>query len=69
MKHEWNIQRKTIQQKQGQHRWDLAYQCLLKWAQSGNQKVSCVQNQEEVLDESGVIHKSIDSETGTEPEH
>lgn len=34
MKREWQINRTTVAQANGQQRWDQAYQLLLRWAQA-----------------------------------
>jgi hypothetical protein len=32
--HKWRIQRQGVPKENAQRKWDLAYQCLLKWAKA-----------------------------------
>lgn len=32
--HKWSIQRQVVPKENVQRKWDLAYQCLLKWAKA-----------------------------------
>ncbi len=60
MKQEWMIQRWTTEQKDGQRRWDLAYQCLLSW---GRERTELAQNNQEVQNESGHLCTGFDPKT------
>jgi hypothetical protein len=67
MKQEWTVHRQTIQQIDGQRRWDLAYQCLLKWARVTKQEqVSLLQ---EANHESGNLYSSFDQPPDADPDH
>lgn len=69
MKQEWRIHREVVPQADGQRRWDLAYQCLLKWATTTRQEILPVQTQQEAGDESGNLCARVDPKTGTNPDH
>lgn len=70
MKQKWNVYRRTLPQPGGQRRWDLAYQCLLKWAQAmSQQETSRIRNQQEVHDASGHLRARIDLATGPDPDY
>ncbi len=46
----WQIARSTLPRPDGAHRWDLAYQFLLRWAmeaEAGKPPAPCPQPQEE----------------------
>ena len=61
MKREWNVQRSCVGQPDGQYRWDLAYQCLLKWAKQSSPT-------QEVQNESGTLRSGFDSASTTQPD-
>jgi hypothetical protein len=69
MKQEWTIHRQTVEQADGQRRWDLAYQCLLRWAQATRQKNLSMQTQQEANDESSNLCAGIDAATSTDSDH
>lgn len=69
MKQEWTVHRRTVQQADGQHRWDLAYQCLLRWAQTARQETLSVQTQQEAHHESSDLRSGIDTAAGAGPDH
>jgi hypothetical protein len=69
MKQEWIIHRRTVEQTDGQRRWDLAYQCLLRWAQAARQGTSSVETQQEAHHESSDLCSSIDPTAGTGPHY
>lgn len=69
MKQEWNVHREVVQYSDGQRRWDLAYQCLLRWATATRQETSSIQAQQEARDESSHVCSSVDPKTGANPDH
>ena len=70
MKHEWTIHRQTTARRDGQRRWDLAYQCLLKWAEVARQEsLSNPITRQEVLDASSHVCTSIDDGAGRSTDH
>jgi hypothetical protein len=56
---QWRVQRTSLQQSHSQMRWDLAYQCLLKWEQTLKTKP-----QQEARDESSHLRPCINTGTG-----
>jgi hypothetical protein len=69
MKQEWTIHRRTVEQADGQRRWDLAYQCLLRWAQMAGQEALSTQIQQEAHHESRGLRASIDPAAGSNSDH
>jgi hypothetical protein len=69
MKQEWAIRRQTVQQSDGQRRWDMTYQCLLKWAQAAIQEASPMQTSQEVQHASSNLCSSLDPAAGTDADH
>ncbi len=67
MKQEWTIHRQTVQQIDGQRRWDQAYQCLLKWARAIQQ--GPVTLRQEANDESSNLCPSFDQSPDADPDH
>jgi hypothetical protein len=67
MKQEWAIHRQTVQQIDGQRRWDLAYQCLLKWAQVMQQEQATLF--QEANHEGGDLRPSFDQPADAESDH
>jgi len=59
MKQEWTVRRQIAEQADGQRRWDLAYQCLLRWAQSMRQEPQSTQQE--------AYHESSDLRAGVDP--
>jgi hypothetical protein len=57
----WTVQRICIEATDAQRRWDLAYQCLLKWSQETREK--------ETGNESRDLRQSIDPAPGRRPDH
>jgi hypothetical protein len=55
---QWTVQRKTIPKEDAQIKWDLAYQCLLKWAQKRE-----ISQEQEVQDESSDLRQGINART------
>jgi hypothetical protein len=53
---QWVIRRTSSQSFDAQRRWDLAYQCLLKWSQAMREK--------EISDESRPLRPSINPASG-----
>lgn len=62
---EWTIHRKTIQQSEGQRRWDLAYQYLLRWSEESNAYLKT----QEANHESSDLCAGLDPTPGPEPDH
>lgn len=62
MEKQWQVQRTMIARKDAQLRWDLAYQCLLKWRRGVN-----ASQRQEVGNESRNIRPSVNSNTGRIP--
>jgi hypothetical protein len=69
MKQEWTVHRRTAEQVDGQRRWDLAYQCLLKWAQAAGQETLPTPTQQEAHDESRDLCTGIDPAAGSNSDH
>ena len=69
MKQEWIIHRRMVQQVDGQRRWDLTYQCLLRWAKAARQETSTIERKQEAHDESGYLCSSIDPAAGADPDY
>ena len=65
MKQEWSIQRRTTEQKDGQRRWDLAYQCLLSWER---ERIKLTQSNQEVQNESSHLCTGFNAETNRKPD-
>ena len=65
MKQEWLIRRRTVEQKDGQRRWDLAYQCLLSWER---ERGTLTQNNLEANHEGSHLRTGIDPETSGKPD-
>lgn len=62
MNQQWTIQRKMEPQKDGQRRWDLVYQCLLRWAQTNtSEHPNCTQ--QEAPNESRDLRTCLDTRT------
>ena len=55
----WAVRRKAIPQEDAHLKWDLAYQCLLKWAQT--KQVIQAQQDQEVHDESSHLCPRINA--------
>jgi type VI protein secretion system component VasF len=70
MEQEWTIHRQTTIRRDGQRRWDLAYQCLLSWVELVRQaSLSNPLTQQEVSSASSVVCTCIDDRTGGSPDH
>jgi hypothetical protein len=61
MKEQWQVTRTTIGRPDGYQRWDLAYQCLLKWAQTSPAQLN---EQEAHSHENRDLHAGLDPRTG-----
>lgn len=61
----WKISRKTVPETDGQRRWDLAYQCLLKWGKVTEQIPDC----QEASHESSHVCPGFDPTTSTDADH
>ena len=64
MKQDWMIHRQTVQQIDGQRRWDLVYQCLLRWS---DEKI-IHSNIQEAENENSNLCSSIDATPGSNPD-
>ncbi len=64
MKQDWTIHRQTVQQIDGQRRWDLVYQCLLRWSE---EKI-IHSNIQEAEHASSDLCTSIDTAPSTNPD-
>jgi hypothetical protein len=69
MKQEWTVRRQTVAQVDGQRRWDLAYQCLLRWAQTMGQEMLPIQAQQEAHHESRDLCPSVDATASPDSDH
>jgi len=67
MKQEWAIHRQAVQQADGQRRWDLAYQSLLKWAKAMQQKQASLL--QEANHESSNLCPSFGQPSDVDPDH
>jgi hypothetical protein len=65
MKQEWIIDRQAVQQMDGPHRWDTAYQCLLRWMRGASREDIPVQSQQEVHHEGGNLCAGVDATAST----
>jgi hypothetical protein len=61
--HKWRIQRRAVPKENAQRKWDLAYQCLLKWAQA-----TAIRNQE-VQNESRDLCACINARSSRNSDH
>ena len=73
MKRKWEVQRTTVEQLDGQRRWDIAYQRLLQWASEFKEVVpedtlEDITTQEE-QNESRHLRPCLNLTTTTEPNH
>ncbi len=59
---QWIIQRQAVPKENAQRKWDLAYQCLLKWAQA------ITIRDQEVRNESCDLCASINARTSRNPD-
>jgi hypothetical protein len=66
MTEQWQVKRTTIGKQDGHHRWDLAYQCLLKWAQTCPARPD---PQETHHHENSDLHAGLDPRTGRDAHH
>jgi hypothetical protein len=69
MKQKWIVNRQIAQQMDGQRRWDLAYQCLLRWAQAASHEEASTQAQQEVYHESSNLCSGVDAKTSPSSDH
>jgi hypothetical protein len=69
MKQEWIVRRQMVAQVDGQRRWDLAYQCLLRWAQTMRQEMLPIQAHQEAHHESRDLCPGIDPTAGPDSDH
>jgi hypothetical protein len=56
MKSEWQVSRTTIEQADGQRRWDIAYQLLIQWQEAINNHAINPLEQEDKEHEDSSIH-------------
>ena len=64
MAKDWTIHRQTVQQNDGQRRWDLVYQCLLRWS---DEKIIHL-NTQEAENASSDLCSSIDATPSANPD-
>jgi hypothetical protein len=69
MKQEWVVVRQTVPQVDGERRWDIAYQCLLRWTRAVSRPSVLIESRQEVCDESSDLRTSVDTEAGTGPNY
>jgi hypothetical protein len=70
MKRQWRLRREMIPTEDGQRRWDLAYQHLLRWVTTLEQgAVSCPATSAEVYDESCSLREGLDPAADTNADH
>jgi hypothetical protein len=69
MNQEWAIQRRVRECRDGERRWDLAYQCLLRWTQNAKEQTSPNQTSQEVQDASSDLCAGIDARTSAGSDH
>jgi len=68
MKQEWVIHRQITPQADGQRRWDLTYQNLLRWIQTASQTGLPTQANQEEDHASSDLYPSIDATSGSNPD-
>ena len=68
MRQEWVIHRQIILQADGQRRWDLMYQSLLRWIQTASQTGLPTQANQEEDHASSDLYPSIDATSGSNPD-
>lgn len=66
MQTEWRIQRRTVAQADGQRRWDLTYQCLLRWAHQAQAPPAPLPQTQEEQNESGTVCACINATAGAD---
>ncbi len=74
MKRQWNIRRQCREARDGQARWDRAYQCLLQWSSSALQtwapgSVAGHQATQEVHHESSCLCACVHPTAGPNTDH
>jgi hypothetical protein len=70
MKQKWIANRQAEQRADGQHRWDVAYQCLLRWTRAAICEDILIQShQEEVCYESSNLRSGVDAAASSSPDH
>ena len=67
MTRSWNVDRQITPQPDGQMRWDLAFQCLLKWAQT--EPPLCRGTKETTTHENRHLRPSIDTGTAANTDY
>ena len=68
MKQKWIVRRQTEQQVDGQRRWDVAYQCLLRWTRVTGREAVPIQGQQGVCDEGSNLCSSVDATASAGPD-
>ena len=68
MKQEWVIHRQIMPQADGQRRWDLTYQSLLRWIQTASPTGLPTQTDQEEDHASSDLYPSIDATSGSNPD-
>ena len=70
MKTEWTIHRQTTVQNDGQRRWDMAYQCLLRWVETARKEnMSNPVTPKEASNASSPVCTSLNDWTGRSTDH
>jgi hypothetical protein len=69
MEQEWIVRRQTVAQVDGQRRWDLAYQCLLRWTQTMRQEMLPIQTHQEAHYESRDLCPGVDPTASPNSDH
>lgn len=61
----WQVRRTVRAHDEGQHRWDLAYQCLLQWTAPAPQRAPTPGSREEETDGSRPVCAGLDHAPAT----
>lgn len=67
MSDQWHIKRTVTPQTAAQYHWDLAYQCLLKWALSSHE--TNPSQEKETQNASSDLCSSVDTTSDSESDH
>ncbi|GAC1395417.1 MAG: hypothetical protein NVSMB65_14470 [Chloroflexota bacterium] len=68
----WQVRRATQADEEGQHRWDLAYQCLLRWmpgVPEESRRPDGHDQREEETHGGGPVRASLDATPAADPDH
>ena len=64
MKRQWHIRRGTVKRPDAQHRWDRAYQSILRWSFETEQTSGLSVNGKEEYHAGGGLRAGFDLSTG-----